>query len=156
MKNWFANLPRREQIYLLALAVVLSLWLLWQLLLAPLSAMVANMAANNVVAGSLLARVDAKVTQLLTLQNQSQQGSGGNLVSVISRSADLAGLPVRRIQPSNRGDVQLRLQGVAYDTVAAWLYRIETTEGLRVFEATITQAGRSGGVNVSLRIGRQG
>ena len=156
MKNWFANLPRREQIYLLILSFVLALWLLWQLLLAPLSTMVANMASNNVAAGSLLARVDAKVTQLLALQSQSQQGDGGNLVAAISRSADLAGIPVRRLQPSNRGDVQLRLESVDYDTVAAWLYRIEATERLRVLEATITQAGRSGGVNVSLRIGRQG
>ncbi len=156
MKLWFGNLPRREQVYLLVMSGVLAVWLLWQLLLLPLSAMVASMSANNEAAGALLARVDAKVTQLLALQGESQQAGGGNLVAVVSRSADLAGIPVRRLQPSNRGDVQLRLESVDYDTVAAWLYRMESAEGLRVLEATITQAGRSGGVNVSLRIGRQG
>jgi len=76
------------------------------------------------------------------------------LVSAVSRSSELAGLPVRRLQPNSRGEVQVRYEGVNYDDLARWLHQIELVEGLLVVEASITQAGRSGGVSASVRVAR--
>jgi type II secretory pathway component PulM len=59
---------------------------------------------------------------------------------------------VRRLQPNSRGEVQVRFESVDYDNLVRWLHRIEVVEGLVVVDASIAQAGRSGGVNATLRI----
>ncbi len=156
MKTWFNTLTRREQLYLLIMAMAVSLWLVYQLALAPAAAQREQMAINNRAAAELLARVDAKVTQLLTLRAQSEQGGDTSLTSAISRSSELAGLPVRRLQPNSRGEVQVRFESVDYDALVRWLHRIEVVEGLVVMDASISQAGRSGGVNATLRIAKAG
>ena len=69
MKNWFLELTRREQLYLLALAAVLVLWVVFQLLLAPAAAQRDQMMDNNRNAAALLARVDVKVSQLIALRS---------------------------------------------------------------------------------------
>jgi type II secretory pathway component PulM len=147
-------LTRREQIYVLIMVAVVGLWLLYQLGLAPASSARQQLVENNRAAIALLARVDAKATELISLRELSKNQNSGSLVSAVSRSSELAGLPVRRLQPNSRGEVQVRYEGVNYDDLARWLHQIELVEGLLVVEASITQAGRSGGVNASVRVAR--
>jgi len=156
MKTWFFGLTRREQGYLLLMGLSLSLWLLYQLALKPAAEQREQMAVNNRATAEVLARVDAKVTQLLAHRAQSETGGDGNLTAALSRSSELAGLPVRRLQPNSRGEVQVRFESVDYDTLVRWLHRIEVVEGLIVVDASIAQAGRSGGVNATLRIAEAG
>jgi len=150
----FLSLTRREQIYVLIMVAVVGLWLLYQLGLAPASSARQQLVENNRAAIALLARVDAKATELISLRELSKNQNSGSLVSAVSRSSELAGLPVRRLQPNSRGEVQVRYEGVNYDDLARWLHQIELVEGLLVVEASITQAGRSGGVNASVRVAR--
>lgn len=156
MKTWFRSLTSREQLYLIALGPAVLLWLFYQLALAPAAASRAQMATNNVAASELLARVDAKVTQLRTLRAEGGGADNTNLTASITRSSELAGLPVRRMQPNSRGEVQVRFESVDYDALARWLHRIEVVEGLIVVDAALSQAGRSGGVNATLRIAKAG
>ncbi len=156
MKAWFQNLSQREQIYVLVMAAVVALWLVFQLLLAPAAAQRQQMAMNNEAAVALLARVDAKVTQLIGLRASGGAGDDSNLTAAISRSSELAGLPVRRLQPNSRGEVQVRFESVEYDALVRWIYRIEVVDGLVIVDASISQAGRSGGVNATLRLAKAG
>jgi len=154
MKDMFLNMTRREQIYVLVMVAVVGLWLLFTLALNPAASARETMRASNESAIDLLARVDAKATELMRLRQEGTTQNNGSLVSAISRSSELAGLPVRRLQPNSRGEVQVRYEAVDYDDLARWLYQIELVEGLLVVEASITQAGRSGGVNASVRVAR--
>ena len=154
MKDMFFNMTRREQIYVLVMVAAVGLWLLFTFALAPASAAREAMKASNESAIMLLARVDAKATELIRIRQEGSTQNNGSLVSAISRSSELAGLPVRRLQPNSRGEVQVRYEAVDYDDLARWLYQVEMVEGLVVVEASITQAGRSGGVNVSVRVAR--
>ena len=156
MKAWFIQLTRREQTYLLVMVVAVALWVIFQGLLAPAAAQREQMAHNNEQAAMLLARVDAKVNQLVTLRQQAKRSATGSLSASITRSSELAGLPVRRLQPNSRGEVQVRYESVDYDALVSWLHRIEVIEGLVVVEASISQAGRAGGVNATLRIAEAG
>ncbi len=156
MKAWFQNLSQREQVYVLVMGAVVALWLVYQLLLAPAAAQRQQMAMNNESAVALLARVDAKAAQLVGLRATGGTGDDGNLTAAISRSSELAGLPVRRLQPNSRGEVQVRFESVEYDALVRWLYRIEVVDGLVVVDASISQAGRSGGVNATLRLAKSG
>ncbi|MEK9926812.1 MAG: type II secretion system protein GspM [Halieaceae bacterium] len=154
MKDMFFNMTRREQIYVLVMVAAVGLWLLFTFALAPASAAREAMKASNESAINLLARVDAKATELIRIRQEGSTQNNGSLVSAISRSSELAGLPVRRLQPNSRGEVQVRYEAVDYDDLARWLYQVEMVEGLVVVEASITQAGRSGGVNASVRVAR--
>lgn len=154
MKDMFFNMTRREQIYVLVMVAAVGLWLLFTFALAPASAAREAMKASNESAIMLLARVDAKATELIRIRQEGSTQNNGSLVSAVSRSSELAGLPVRRLQPNSRGEVQVRYEAVDYDDLARWLYQVEMVEGLVVVEASITQAGRSGGVNASVRVAR--
>ena len=154
MKDMFLNMTRREQIYVLVMVAVVGMWLLFTLAVNPAASARETMRASNESAIDLLARVDAKATELMRLRQEGTTQNNGSLVSAISRSSELAGLPVRRLQPNSRGEVQVRYEAVDYDDLARWLYQIELVEGLLVVEASITQAGRSGGVNASVRVAR--
>lgn len=156
MKQWFLGLSRRDQLALTALVVAVALWLLVRGAIMPAASMRSQMESNNQSAAALLARVDAKVTQLMSLRDTGDQGAGANLTASISRSSELAGLPVRRLQPNSRGEVQVRFEAVDYDALVRWVHGIEVSEGLMVVDASISQAGRSGAVNATLRIARAG
>ena len=122
MKAMFFNMTRREQIYVLVMVAAVGLWLLFTFALAPASAAREAMKASNESAINLLARVDAKATELIRIRQEGSTQNNGSLVSAISRSSELAGLPVRRLQPNSRGEVQVRYEAVDYDDLARWLY----------------------------------
>jgi type II secretory pathway component PulM len=156
MKTWFLQLTRREQLYLMVMAGAVGLWLLMVVAVLPLAESRTQMTRNNAAAGELLARVDAKVNQLLNLRKSEGARQSGSLSATITRTSELAGLSVRRLQPNSRGEVQVRFESVDYDALVRYLHTIEVTEGLVVLEASITQGGRAGGVNATLRLAQPG
>ncbi|MCH1492130.1 MAG: type II secretion system protein M [Luminiphilus sp.] len=156
MLTWFHGRTRREQVYLLIMGVAISLWLLLQLVVMPATQAKETMALNNQAAAELLMRVDSKATRLIRLRSEQGQGSRSSLTAAISRASEQEGLPVRRLQPNSRGEVQVRFESVDYDNLVRWLYRLETGEGLLIIDASIVQAGRSGGVNATLRVADPG
>ena len=154
--NWFYSRTRREQLCLLLMGGVVSLWLILQLAILPANRASRAMADNNVAATEVLGRVDQKAARLIQLRSEQAQGGRGSLTAAISRASELEELPVRRLQPNSRGEVQVRFESVDYDNLVRWLYRLESIEGLLVLDAAITQAGRSGGVNATVRVADPG
>ena len=152
MKAWFNGLSQRDQTALLILAICTFAWLIFQGALAPMSEKRAQMATNNVSASTLLSRVDAKVAQLIHLRNQSENAPAGSLTATISRASEALQLPVKRLQPNSRGEVQVRFENVDYDLLVQWLYGVETNDGLAIVDLSMSQAGRSGGVNATVQV----
>ena len=113
------------------------------------------MAANNTAATAQLGRVEAKVSQLLDLRANSESSQNQNLSSTLSAAAQNAGLTVKRLQPNSRGEVQVRFESVEFDALLQWLQTVEGNEGLRIVDASVSDAGRSGGVNATLRVREQ-
>jgi type II secretory pathway component PulM len=111
--------------------------------------------ANNKAATAQLARVEAKVSQLVDLRANGESGQNQNLSSTLSAAAQNAGLIVKRLQPNSRGEVQVRFESVEFDALLQWLQTIEGNEGLRIIDASVSDAGRSGGVNATLRVREQ-
>jgi general secretion pathway protein M len=157
MKDWFAQLNQREQMSLFILSLAVGLYLLFVLLWSPLAGKRdALEVQNSAIAGSL-ARVDAMVSELLQLRD----GGGSvntrrNLTSLINQSTSRMELQVSRLQPSSRGDIQVRLENASFDDVLEWLHEMEYREGLLVREVSVTQAGSAGRVNATVRIAQAG
>ena len=157
MKQWFAGLTQREQLSLLLMGMALALYLVFVLLLAPLADARDRMQMQNQGVAESLQRVDVLVSQILYLRESgNSSGSRRNLTSLINRSTAGFNLQVNRLQPNSRGEVQVRLENAAFDDLVAWLYQMEYKEGLLVKEASITQAGTVGRVNITVRLAQAG
>ena len=151
MGRWFATQSRRDQIALLALGGAVIGWLFIQLIVVELDGRRTRLSHANQLLSEQLVRVDVKVEQLATLR----AGDGGrqvNLTQTLSQASDAQGLVVKRLQPNSRGEVQIRFEGVAFDGLLQFLEQIEGSAGLRVMDASVSSAGRDGGVNATLRV----
>jgi type II secretory pathway component PulM len=157
MKQWFSGLTQREQLSLMAMGFAIGLYLVFVLLLAPLADARDRMAQQNRGVAETLQRVDVLVSQILHLRaSGTDSGARRNLTSLINRSTSSLGLPVTRLQPNSRGEIQVRLENAEFNELIAWLHQMEYSEGLLVSEASITRAGSAGRVNVTVRLAQAG
>ena len=151
MRAWYESLSTRDQLVLLALAGALGLWLFVQVVFVELDGRRARLTEGNLELADKLSRVDLKVEHLAALR----AGGGGrqvNLTRTLNQASEANGLAVKRLQPNSRGEVQIRFEGVDFDGVLRCLEQVEGAAGLTVLDASISSAGRSGGVNATLRI----
>ena len=151
MRQWFESLPSRDQIALMALVAALGLWLFVQLIFIELDGRRDRLTQGNQALAEKLIRVDLKVEQLAALR----AGEGDqkiNLTRTLSQASEANGLAVKRLQPNSRGEVQIRFEGVAFDNLLQFLEQIEGVSGLAVLDASVSSAGRSGGVNATFRV----
>jgi len=157
MKEWFAGLNQREQLSVLLLVIALVLYLLYILALAPLDSRRDALKLQNAAIAESRVRVDAMVSQLLELRKDGGgTGARQNLTAEINASTGRYALPVMRLQPNSRGEIQVRLENAPFDKVMEWLYEIEYEKGLLVRELSLTQAGTVGQVNVTVRVAQAG
>ena len=153
MKNWFSRFNPREQLSLLLLSAAVVCYLLYFLVWAPIESKREEMAVRNRGAVEVLQRVDAMVSEVMRLRDSGQAVSQKrNLTSVINQSTRNLQLPVSRLQPNSRGEIQVRLENAVFDDFLSWLHDMEYNQGLLVREVSITQAGTVGRINASVRI----
>tara|TARA_B110000977_G_scaffold81327_1_gene108846 strand:+ start:878 stop:1351 length:474 start_codon:yes stop_codon:yes gene_type:complete len=157
VKEWFSQLNQREQLSLLLLGLALLLYLLYTLVLSPLESQQEQLAAQNRAVTESQGRVDAMVSQLLQLrQGGAKAGAKRNLTSVINQSTSRLQLPVMRLQPNSRGEIQVRIENASFNDVLKWLNEMEYTESLLVREVSVTPAASAGRVNITVRIAEAG
>ena len=157
MKEWFSQLNQREQLSLLLLGLALLLYLLYILVLSPLESQREQLIAQNSAVTESQSRVDAMVSQLLQLrQGGAKAGAKRNLTSVINQSTSRLQLPVIRLQPNSRGEIQVRIENASFNDVLKWLNEMEYTESLLVREVSVTPAASAGRVNITVRIAEAG
>lgn len=155
MKSLWQSFTTRDQVSLLVLAGVLTVYLIYMLVWSPLTSLRDDMARRNVATSESLQRVDAMVSEIMALRDSGAgANSRRNLTSLVNQATTRLGLPVSRLQPNSRGEIQVRLEGAAFDDLLSWLHELEYREGLLVLEASISQAGSAGRVNATVRVGQ--
>jgi|TARA_R110002073_G_scaffold21116_7_gene74854 general secretion pathway protein M len=157
VKEWFSQLNQREQLSLLLLSLALLVYLLYILVLSPLESEREQLIAQNSAVIESQGRVDAMVSQLLQLrEGGAKAGAKRNLTSVINQSTSRLQLPVMRLQPNSRGEIQVRIENASFNDVLKWLNEMEYTESLLVREVSVTPAASAGRVNITVRIAEAG
>ncbi|MFK8047663.1 MAG: type II secretion system protein GspM [Halioglobus sp.] len=153
MKEWFAKFNQREQLSLILLASAVACYLLYFAVWAPLAQKQDDMAARNVKTAASLQNVDSMASEILRLRDSGTAVSQKrNLTSLINRSSAALSLPVTRLQPNSRGEIQVRLENAVFDDLLQWLHEMEYVHSLMVLEASLTQSSATGRVNASIRI----
>lgn len=149
------QLSMRDQKMLAVLAGVVLLYLLYQIFLHPLATANARLTAQNSAAQNSLAEMTQMAAQLRALQQAQQSGGNGeNLTQLVDRSVAANQLHMSRFQPGSSGDVQVRLDNVAFDQTLRWLNELESGDGVAVRELVVAPGAGSGLVNVSVRLFR--
>ena len=151
MRQWFQSLAARDQTALMILAAVLGVWVFIQVIFVELDGRRQRLTAGNEALASTLSRIDLKVEQLAALRADGG-GVQVNLTRTLSQLSETLGLPVKRLQPNSRGEVQIRFEGIAFDGLLQFLEQIEGSSGLVVVDGSISSAGNNGGVNATLRV----
>ena len=136
---------------LMILAAVLSVWVFIQVIFVELDGRRQRLTAGNEALASTLSRIDLKVEQLAALRADGG-GVQVNLTRTLSQLSETLGLPVKRLQPNSRGEVQIRFEGIAFDGLLQFLEQIEGSSGLVVVDGFVSSAGNNGGVKASLRV----
>ncbi len=153
MKDWFASLNQREELSLVLLSAAVICYLLYFMVWTPLAQKQSDMTDRNASAAGTLQRVDSMASEILRLRDTGAAvNKKRNLTSLINRSTAALSLPVTRLQPNSRGEIQVRLENAAFDDMLKWLHEMEYAHGLLVLEASFTQSSNAGRVNASIRI----
>ena len=154
MKQWFQQFNQREQLYLLLCGAAVTLYLLLVGVWQPIANMRADMASQNERVAQSLAKVTAMAGELKQLRASGGKQGDVNLNQVINNSTSKHSIAPTRIQPSSRGDTQVRFEDVELDNFLRWLHQLEYVDNLAIRELSINQGQRGGLVNASVRIGQ--
>lgn len=153
MRLWFERFEQREQIALLLLAGALLLFSLYRLVYQPIAGARDAIASENNRLQTVLSEVDMMASRINAAQSTQQNSTTKqNLTRLINQSTARMQLPVSRLQPNSRGDVQVRLENVALESVLKWLYYLEYDQQLVISDVSLSQGGNAGVVSASVRI----
>ena len=161
MMAWWNALPLRQQRLLMALAVVVigaSFYVgLWEPLIEAREARRAAVVHHQ----TTLNLLEEARSDIQALQNQASRMAmdpNQSLLRLADESARAAGLAgaLTRIEPVNENQVNVWLDGAAFDEVMSWLSTLSMSSGIQVEQMSATRQadGSQVDVRVSLLIER--
>lgn len=154
MQQWFYNLKRQEQILLLSGGFVVLAYLLYVLLLRPMSVAVDTLEEQNEIASRSLNAVKTLAQEYQSLKNSGPAVTGEkqNLTRLIDTTVKNNTLTMTRFQPSSSGDVQVRFENAVFDHILSWLHELEIGNSIIIRDLSVTNGSATGLVNVSVRL----
>lgn len=154
MQQWFYNLKRQEQIILLLGGFVVLAYLLYVLMLRPMSLAVETLEEQNEIVSRSLSAVKMLAQEYQSLKNSGPAiaGKKQNLTRLIDATVKNNALKMTRFQPSSSGDVQVRFENAVFDHILSWLHELEIGNGIIIRDLSVTNGAATGLVNVSVRL----
>jgi general secretion pathway protein M len=154
MSTWFDNLKRQEQLLLVLAAFLVLLYVVFIVILKPMSNSVDELQLGNEQAKQTLQTVQNLAQEYKVLQKNAGGKTQGNksLTRIIDASVKKNQLTMKRFQPSSSGDVQVRFENVVFNHLIAWLYELEHDNAVMIKDLSVSPGSASGLVNVSVRL----
>ena len=158
MNQLFSSLSRfsrSEQTILVAGSLVIFLYLLWMVILAPLQHKRDHLLEVNAATEQSLGRVQLLARQVQNLSQQSNQSAAGgsdNISGLIDASLHDNGLSMTNFTPGTNGEVRISIAKAGSEPLMQWLYELETKHHLAIRELSITASNDPGQVAVNIRL----
>lgn len=151
--QWWDAHDTREQMILGGTGLALVLFLFYVLAVQP----VLDWRATEKDRLSQVLAESIEVKQLVARIKSSKQAGGvvkssGSLAQLINNSLTENKLVMKGFQPGSKNDARLRLENVAYSSLAQWLYDLEHQHGINIEDLSLTPAKFSGRLMVSVRV----
>lgn len=155
---WWQTLNARERglLGLGTLAVLATLSFL--LLLEPLQATRKRLAAQVASESQSLDRVRTLAEEALALRaGQQPTGAlpaGQSLLAVLNGTAQAGGIQsqIARVVPNGDAEASMTFDGVAFDTLIAWMVTLREQFGIHVTRLVVDRAETAGQVNASMTL----
>ncbi len=154
MKDWFLSLTQRERTMVQVAASVVAVFMIYLIILDPISSNYAKNKKNVATATATLEWMHsaaAEVRQLRGGRSLPDRPQGKQFIlSTVDRSVRKAGLGsvMKRVQPEGDTGVRVWFEGASFDELIKWLSTIESANGLSVNEINVEQTESTGLVNV--------
>jgi len=156
--SWSALSARdRQMVKLGAFAVTVVLF--WLLIVLPLDREAKRLRTATPEAQAQLARMRVQAATIQPLRGRSRTTPApGTLVSVVDRSATSLGLrrQISKLEADGSRGVQISADGVAFNSLIAWVSDLRDAYGLQVDSAEFTAHTVPGTVNARLRLRIEG
>ena len=154
MSTWFDSLKRQEQLLLVLAAFLVLLYVVFIVVLKPMSNSVDELQLGNEQAKKTLQTVQNLAQEYKVLQKNAGGKTLGkkSLTRIIDTSVKKNQLTMKRFQPSSSGDVQVRFENVVFNHLIAWLYELEHDHAVMIKDLSVSPGSASGLVNVSVRL----
>jgi len=150
-----AQFNRREQMTLLIGGLIVGLFIIWMLVLAPLTHKRDRLLQTTVSAQQSLGRVQVLARQFEMLsQEASQMNSGGDISGVIDSSLRDNGMVMSSFTPGTNGEARVRIDKTGSEPLMQWLYDLEVKYHIAIRELSITASNDPGQVSVNLRLAK--
>jgi len=161
MKNWFASLEQREQMFVSSGALVVFIAIIYAFVWLPLDTGQQTMSANvSSWERSLAELKPLRGVQLAPTSNLSQ-GAGNaqqTPVVIVDQTLRARGLDrsLKRSQPTTSNGIRVEFENAAFDDLVLWLGDLSNHYGMHVTSgsmSTTSQAG-PGRINASFTLER--
>ena len=161
MKDWYDNLEAREQVFVLAGAIVVILALIYYVIWTPLDKRHTQVATSVQNWERSLAELGPLRGLVASGGGSPQSGAVNNQqapIIIVSQTLQSRGLEQyrRRSQPTTGKGVRVELENVAFDELVVWLGDLSDNYGMNVQAGSlsrVTDAG-PGRINASLTLER--
>jgi type II secretory pathway component PulM len=150
--RWLAGRERDEQRLILALIGVVILTVLWLSVWKPVADWRAQEDNRYRNAQATLDWMRANEARARELARSGSQVGERSLIPLITRSAELQGITLTRLQPEATGAVSIVLQGQSFNDVVRWLHQLEENNGVTVARVAFDADTRAGLVNAQIRL----
>lgn len=160
MKDWFADLERREQLFVGVGAIVVAVTVLWGLVWLPLDKQHGELRAS-------VGDWEQSLGELQAVKGAIQSGAGNSgtaavnvaqtPVVVVDQTLRARGLnaALKRRQPTPNG-IRVEFENVAFDELVLWLGDLSNSYAMNVQAGSLSVATRAGPgrINASLTLER--
>jgi general secretion pathway protein M len=154
-QTWYAGLQPRERLLVACAAGLVVIAILYLLFFGPF-AKALNTRQQNVERKQQDLVWMRGMSNTVRMSASGRTGGGESLVVLVNRTAQQAGITGALMNQAPQGDsgIRVRLEGVQFDALVAWLGMLHEQSGIEVDNASIERAERTGIVNASLTLQR--
>ena len=151
--RWLRGRERNEQRVILALGAATLLTVLWLGIWKPVSdwrEVEHNRLLNAQTTLDWMRANEAQARERAA--TRSAESGERSLMPLITRSAEVQGLQLTRLQPEAGGTVNVVLQAQPFNEVIRWLHQLEQNNGITVARVAFDADANPGFVNAQIRL----
>jgi len=144
----FSRLGKRDQLAAIILGIIFSVFILYSIIWAPITASVENAKKSYQEEYALFSWMKAQEANILEgRKNSGNKQSAGNesLLALVNNEAQRSSLPLKRYEPDGDNKLRVWLENVPFDSVILWMNTLSVNKGLSISSVSIdAEQGRGG------------
>ena len=152
--RWYVSREPHERPVIAGLALLVVAALFWVTIWKPVSdwRVLATNRYQNAQATWAWMQANESAARARASQAATTASGDRSLLPLVTREANGQGIRLNRLQPEADGAVSVVVQAQPFNTVVAWLVRLEEAHNIQVQRISVDAEGQPGLVNAQIRL----